>query len=76
MTEADMISKLLHHFAKGIQLVVITQGVKMLEEFMILLSKWENIDNISETETPKTIGFKEVTHYLVKIKIIPKHEYT
>lgn len=51
MTEADMINKLLHHFSRGIQTVVITQYVKTSEELMTLLAKQENIDNIKQPDT-------------------------
>ena len=47
VTEAEMVSKLAHHFGCGIQIDVITQGVKSLQELLLLLTKWDNVDNPS-----------------------------
>ena len=40
LTEPDMVNKLAHHFGRGIQVAVTTQGVKSLEELLLLLTKW------------------------------------
>ena len=42
-----MVNKLAHHFGRGIQIAVITQGIKSLEELLLLLTKWDNVDNQS-----------------------------
>ena len=57
LTEPDIVSKLAHHFGRGIQVAVLTQGVKSWEELLILLTKWEGIDNPNNSgnsnETPR-----------------------
>ena len=45
MSEADMVNKLAHHFSRGIQTAVITQGTKTIEELLLLLIKWKNVDS-------------------------------
>ena len=45
MSEAEIVNKLAHHFSHGIQILVITQGIKRIEELLLLLTKWENVDS-------------------------------
>lgn len=52
LTEGDMINNLAHHFGRIIQAAVITQGVKTVE-FMVLLTKWENINSTNDPEVNK-----------------------
>ena len=47
VTEPEMVNKLAHHFGRGIQIALITQGVKTLEELPLLLTKWDNVDSQS-----------------------------
>ena len=44
VAEAEIVSKLAHHFNRGIQVAVITQGIKTLEDLLLLIAKWENVD--------------------------------
>ena len=47
MSKPEMVNKLAHYFGRGIQIAVITQGVKTLEELPLLLTKWDNVDSQS-----------------------------
>ena len=42
-SEYEIISKLSYHFQKNIQLAGYTQGIKTIEEFLILVTQSENI---------------------------------
>ena len=55
MSEAEMVNKRAHHFSRGIQIAVITQGIKTIEELLLLLTKWENVDSpISDSNQTRT----------------------
>ena len=49
ISEAEIVNKLAHHFNRGIQVAVITQGIKTLEDLLLLITKWENVDGNPET---------------------------
>ena len=57
-----MVNKLAHHFGRGIQVAVITQGVKSLEELLLLLTKWEGIDNQSNGSNNNETSRKNVQY--------------
>ena len=57
MSEAEIVNKLAHHFSRSIQVAVITQGNKTLEELLLVLTKWENVDgNVDSYSTHKPIN--------------------
>ena len=47
ISEPEMVNKLAHHFGRGIQITVITQRIKSLEELPLLLTKCDDVDNQS-----------------------------
>ena len=49
-SEYEIISKLAYHFLRDIQLAVCTQGIKTVEEFLILVTQAENITQGSNTK--------------------------
>ena len=49
-SEYEIISKLSYHFPRDIQLAVYTQGIKTVEEFLILVTQAENITQGSSTK--------------------------
>ena len=49
-SEYEIISKLSYHFPRDIQLTVYTQGIKTVEEFLILVIQAENITQGSNTK--------------------------
>ena len=54
ISEAEIINKLAHHFNRGVQVAVIRQGIKTLEELVLLLTKWENVDGNPEAYSAQT----------------------
>ena len=61
MSEAEMVNKLAHHFSRGIQIAVITQGIKTIEELLLLLTKWENVDS-QNSDSNQTSTLIQSTH--------------
>lgn len=44
IAESDLMDKIAHHFGRSLQIAVLTQGIKTVEEMLLLLSKWDNVD--------------------------------
>ena len=73
MSEAEFVNKMVHHFSRGIQVAVITQGIKTLEELLLLLRKWESVyGNVESYNTHKPIPVS-YTHLDVYKRQIPNN---
>lgn len=48
ISEGELINKLAHQFGRGVQVAVLTQEITALVEFIVLLTKWENIDQTND----------------------------
>ena len=49
-TEYKIVSKLSSHFQRDIQLAIYTQGIKTIDEFLILVTQSENISKGKNTQ--------------------------
>lgn len=61
-TQYEIISKLAYHFNRNIQLAVFTQGIKSIEQFLILITQLENINKHNTSEPQNTDNFKSNYH--------------